>query len=113
MTLPVTTGGPSPNRANPGFDEFVRLLRGLLDLDLDGVTPDHRLNADLGIDSIMLFELFVWLEGVAAREVPHELMDSLETMGDLFHWYSTFALQASSGQASAWDGSDQPSPDSG
>lgn len=76
-----------------GFDGFVGMLRGRLNLRLDDVTPELRLEEDLGLDSIAMFELFVLLEDTAARELPFELLDNVETMADAWSWYSTLVDQ--------------------
>lgn len=78
-----------------GFEAFVELLRDRLNLRLDGapVTPELRLAEDLGFDSVAMFELFVLLEDAAARELPYELLDNVETMADAWNWYSTLLDQ--------------------
>lgn len=92
---------PSPGPQGPeslvgpvaDFAAFTALLRDRLDLPLDGAAPEDRLVDDLGLDSVALFGLFVLLEDSAAHELPLELIDSLETLGDVWHWYTTLAAQ--------------------
>jgi acyl carrier protein len=106
----------SSTRATPGtlatdaqvedFDRFVERLGGHLDLPLDGATADDRLVDDLGFDSVAMFGLFVLLEDTAARELPIELIDSLVTLDDVWHWHSTLAQQP----ASQPDGHHDPAP---
>jgi acyl carrier protein len=82
--------------ATAGFTDFVELLAARIDRPLDGAAPDDRL-ADLGLDSIAMLELFVLLEGTAVHEVPIDLVDSLETLGDVWHWHATLAAQHTGG----------------
>jgi acyl carrier protein len=76
------------------FAEFVELLAARMSRPLDGAAPDDRLT-DLGLDSIAMLELFVLLEEAAVHDLPIDLVDSLETLGDVWHWHAT--LSASSG----------------
>lgn len=75
------------------FDAFVALLGSRLNLPLDGAAPQDRLVIDLGLDSVALFELFVLLEDTADRELPLELVESLETLADAWHWHTTLSQQ--------------------
>lgn len=88
-------GGRVEPEGSPGFVAFVELLRERLNVRLDGtpVTPELRLAEDLGFDSVAMFELFVVLEDAAGREIPHELLDNVETMADAWSWYATLVDQ--------------------
>lgn len=88
----MTADRPAATAATT-FDGFVELLAAHVSHPFEAVTPEHRLVDDLGVDSIAMFEIFVLLEDVAAHELPVELVDSLETLGDAWHWYSTLAGQ--------------------
>lgn len=79
--------------ATAGFADFVELLGARINRPLDGVRQDDRLVEDLGLDSIAMLELFVLLEGTAVHDVPVELVDSLTTLGDAWHWYATLTAQ--------------------
>jgi acyl carrier protein len=75
------------------FDIFVARLGDHLDVSLDGAAPEDRLVDDLGFDSIARFRLLVLLEDVAPHDLPVELLDSLETLADVWHWYANLAGQ--------------------
>jgi acyl carrier protein len=86
------------------FDAFVTQLGHELDVSLDGAWPEARLVDDLGLDSIALFRLLVLLEDVAPHDLPLELVDSLETLADVWHWHANLAGQrASAGIAGTGD----------
>jgi acyl carrier protein len=78
-----------PPTRTMAFDEFLGLLSGHLSIALEGAAPEHRLVDDLGLDSIALFELVVLLEDTAGHDLPLELVDSVETLADAWHWYTT------------------------
>lgn len=69
------------------FSDFLDLLRVRLDLPLAEVAPTARLVEDLGLDSILIFELVMMIEGEAGRLFPEELIESIRTIGDVFGWY--------------------------
>jgi acyl carrier protein len=85
--------GWRPPEAGSGFDDFAAWLGDQLDVGLAGVSPEDRLVDDLGLDSIALFRLLVVLEDVAPHELPVELLDSLETLADVWHWCTNLAGQ--------------------
>jgi acyl carrier protein len=66
------------------MDEFVVLVAGELDLDPASVTPDARLAADLGLDSVGVYELVLVLEDRGV-DLLDEQLDQLVTVGD---WYA-------------------------
>jgi acyl carrier protein len=91
----MSTNG-AKEAATAGFTDFVELAAAWINLRLEGARPEDRL-VDLGLDSIAMFELFVLLEDAAVHDLPVELIDSLETLGDVWHWHTTLAAQHTNG----------------
>jgi hypothetical protein len=48
----------------------------------------------LELDSLGRLELMMVLEEIAGRELPHELVLSLESHGDVYGWVDQLASQA-------------------
>jgi acyl carrier protein len=83
------------------FDAFVTRLGHEVDVSFEGAWPEARLVDDLGLDSITLFRLVVLLEDVAPHELPLELVDNLQTLADVWHWYTNLAEQQTSAATGA------------
>jgi acyl carrier protein len=90
----MSTNGTT--EASGSFADFVELVGARINRPLDGVRPDDRLT-HLGLDSIAMLELFVLLEDSAVHELPIDLVDSLQTLGDVWHWHTTLATQRGNG----------------
>lgn len=62
---------------------FMDALARYFDLESDRVVPSARLVEDLAFDSLMIFELQVFLEELFPHEVTEDLLESIETVADL------------------------------
>lgn len=51
-----------------------------------GISGDPH--SPLGLDSLARFELWLLLEDVTGREIPLELVASIQTVGDVRSWLS-------------------------
>lgn len=91
------TGVSTRSTSNAGsardasFDDFAELVAARIGRPLAGARPDDRLVEDLDLDSLALLELFILLEDTAVHDLPVDLVDSLETLGDVWHWHATLA----------------------
>ena len=71
------------------FDAFGDLLLAELALPEARLRDDTRLVADLGFDSVLLFELLLVLEEWLGVTLPEALLGQLETVGDVYELYRT------------------------
>lgn len=76
------------------FEEFAEVLCAYFDRSDVEVNDSTSLADELSFDSIMYFELLLMLEELAGgEELPAELLESLNTAGDAYHYYVTFATR--------------------
>ncbi len=56
--------------------------------DIPALQEQHRLNEDLGIDSVMLLQLLVWMEVELGLPIPEEEVDPriFDTVGSLLQF---------------------------
>jgi len=66
----------------------------------DPVEPDQHLVADLGFDSLELFEFQVVLEELCGAELPDDLLQGIDTLGAAHRWYEVKHDQHSGASAS-------------
>jgi acyl carrier protein len=59
-----------------------------IDERLAAIGVDGNSTEPLELDSLARFELWMLLEEVTAREIPLELVTSIETSNDVHHWLS-------------------------
>ena len=69
-------------------DEFSKLVAEHFDLDPARVHPDALVAADLGLDSIGVYELLMIVEDQGV-DLTDEQLDQLRTVGD---WYDAYRL---------------------
>lgn len=70
--------------------EFLHDFARLFDLP-SAPSMEDRLAEDLLFDSLQLYECVVVLETTVQCELPSALIDDLESVGDLYHWYRHFS----------------------
>jgi acyl carrier protein len=75
-----------------GLADFCRGFEDFFDLRPGSVEGSSQLVGDLGFDSIMMVEVAVLLEEVAAGPVPDELLMSLFTVADVYGYYRNFRI---------------------
>jgi acyl carrier protein len=69
-------------------DDFSKLVAEQFDLDPALVHPDALVAADLGLDSIGVYELLMLVEDQGV-DLTDEQLDQLRTVRD---WYDTYRL---------------------
>jgi acyl carrier protein len=70
------------------FDDFARLVAEHFDMDPVHVRPDSVVTADLGLDSIGVYELVMIVEDLGI-DLTDEQLDQLRTVQD---WYDAYRL---------------------
>lgn len=70
------------------LDDFVKLVAEHFDMDPGRVRPDALVTADLGLDSIGVYELLMIVEDLGV-DLTDEQLDQLRTVQD---WYDAYRL---------------------
>jgi acyl carrier protein len=70
------------------LQDFRVMIAELLDLDLEQVTPEAYFITDLGVDSVRLVEVLLYLEKIGIEIYP-DLAWQIETVGDAFNYYQS------------------------
>ena len=65
------------------MEKILDFLRRNTECDLEGVTEDTQLIADLGIDSLEVLELVNAAEEEYDITIPDEQLNNIKTVGDL------------------------------
>lgn len=74
-----------------GFAAFARFLAG--EFGWEGpLTEATNLAADLGVDSLEMLEVALVLEDLGGHEVPHEVLATTRTLGDLYEVACRYAF---------------------
>jgi acyl carrier protein len=68
------------------FATFIRRVEGEMEVDLGSPLPTARLEEDLALDSIARYELMLVVEELVGRELPDQLLDGIETLGEAYDW---------------------------
>ncbi len=68
------------------FEEFQRLLAGMLQLEENQVVPEASFVTDLQVDSIKLVEMMLGLEENGIN-IPMEAAWDVQTVGDAYRVY--------------------------
>ena len=71
-----------------GVDDFSKLVAEHFDLDPALVRPDALVTADLGLDSIGVYELLMMVEDLGV-DLSDEQLEPLRTVQD---WYEVYRL---------------------
>ncbi|CAN5580674.1 hypothetical protein BH20ACT2_BH20ACT2_09540 [soil metagenome] len=66
-----------------GFESFRRSLGDIMERDLSTATADARLEEDLELDSVELFEVLIAIEEVAGVVIDDDAVEGVQTLGDL------------------------------
>lgn len=72
------------------YEEFAARFRDYFSLGHTPL-PDESLAADLGFDSLALFEIVALLDEMADHPVPDEVVADLVDMADVYHYFSSFS----------------------
>jgi acyl carrier protein len=73
---------------NLSFEAFQTLLAELLQLDAALFRPDAYFITDLGVDSLRLAEILLYLEELGL-EISPDLAWQIQTVGDAYEYYRT------------------------
>ena len=75
------------------FDKVRDILAEQLRLDPDKITPNAEIIADLGADSLDLYELVMTLEEEYSMEIPPEELQTLNTVGDVIEYLKAHGIE--------------------
>jgi acyl carrier protein len=75
------------------YDEFCDRLADEFGLDRRRLVADAAVVADLGFDSLLIFEIVLLIEELAGATLPEALIGQLVTMNDFHAIYVTRATQ--------------------
>lgn len=70
---------------------FIQRFAAYFDVLPTEVSLSSTLAEDLGFDSVMFLEVADMLDEASDSPVPDQLLESLVTVGDVYHYYSVFA----------------------
>ncbi|MBS5492330.1 MAG: acyl carrier protein [Sutterella wadsworthensis] len=76
------------------FDEIVRVMGELFEIDPSTVTRESRLVEDLDLDSIDAVDMIVHLQNMIGRRIKPEAFKSVRTVGDVIDVIVTMAKEA-------------------
>lgn len=68
---------------SPSGRQIQEALAIFLQREPDTIKPEHHLREDLGLDSLMTFELLYELEKTFGLEIPNENLPGLQTLADI------------------------------
>ena len=75
------------------FDEIVRVMGDLFEVDTEGVTRESRLVEDLDLDSIDAVDMIVHLQNMIGKCIKPEAFKSVRTVGDVVDVIYDFSQQ--------------------
>lgn len=75
------------------FDEIVRVMGDLFEVDTEGVTRESRLVEDLDLDSIDAVDMIVHLQNMISKRIKPEAFKSVRTVGDVVDVIYDFSQQ--------------------
>ena len=75
------------------FDEIVRVMGDLFEVDTEGVTRESRLVEDLDLDSIDAVDMIVHLQNMIGKHIKPEAFKSVRTVGDVVDVIYDFSQQ--------------------
>lgn len=76
------------------FEEIVRVMGELFEIDPSTVTRESRLVEDLDLDSIDAVDMIVHLQNMIGRRIKPEAFKSVRTVGDVIDVIVTMAKEA-------------------
>jgi acyl carrier protein len=68
------------------LDKIREVITGQVDIEADKIVPEAAFMADLGIDSLDLFELVMALEDEFGVEIPSEELENIVTVQNLMDY---------------------------
>ncbi len=68
------------------FEKLQNILSEYLEIEKDDITLESNLTDDLGADSIDLVDLAMSVEDEFSIELPEELIEEIETVGDIVNY---------------------------
>ena len=68
------------------FEKLKTILSEQLDIDENSITPDSLLVEDLGADSLDAIDIVMSVEDEFKIEVPDEIIEKIETVGDILNY---------------------------
>jgi len=71
------------------IEKLKEILGGIWEGDLSEVGPDSVLTADLGLNSMELFDLVCAVEDAFGITIPDRLLPKLQTVGDVVEYLET------------------------
>lgn len=102
---PAISGAPAAVAGSvPTFAEFCSVVSSELLIDTDRASEQSLLVDDLGFDSLALIELVVLAERWGAAPWPEDLIASLRTLGDVYHYLCSSAERAPRAHATVTGG---------
>ena len=75
------------------FDEIVRVMGDLFEVDTEGVTRESRLVEDLDLDSIDAVDMIVHLQNMIGKRIKPGAVKSVRTVGDVVDVIYDFSQQ--------------------
>ena len=75
------------------FDEIVRVMGELFEVDTEGVTRESRLVEDLDLDSIDAVDMIVHLQNMIGQRIKPQAFKSVRTVGDVVDVIYDFSQQ--------------------
>lgn len=75
------------------FDEIVRVMGDLFEVDTEGVTRESRLVEDLDLNSIDAVDMIVHLQNMIGKRIKPEAFKSVRTVGDVVDVIYDFSQQ--------------------
>lgn len=68
------------------LEKIREVITGQVDIEADKIVPEAAFMADLGIDSLDLFELVMALEDEFGVEIPSEELENIVTVQNLMDY---------------------------
>lgn len=68
------------------FEKIKTILADQLDVDVETITMETDIGADLGADSLDVVELIMSIEDEFEVEVPDEKIEGIKTVGDIVNY---------------------------
>ena len=64
------------------FEKLQQIIAGVLNVDVDEITPETTFVDDLGADSLDVFQIIMGVEEEFDIEIPQEEAEKITTVGD-------------------------------
>ncbi|RMH06321.1 MAG: acyl carrier protein [Nitrospirae bacterium] len=100
------------NEQSPVGTQIREVLAAYLKRDPATIKPEHSLREDLGLDSLMTFELLYDLEKAFDLEIPNADLPGLVTIGDVIAYVEARVAPAPASMKQSTDATSQAAPSS-